>query len=120
MEFLPLDGLVDFLLMVIIIQVVLGFLLASLLMVPKGLVALLLVILKAPMVYLPGVLKGLVVLLLVVPEALEVCLLGVLESLVVLLLEALVVLTVLIPEINPCGWIFWWFCITTTCLSDYL
>ena len=67
MEVLPfgglmvLEGLVAFLLMVLMVLVVLGGLVASLLTVPEGLVDLLLVVLEAPKVYLLGVPKGHVV-----------------------------------------------------------
>ena len=80
-----LEGQVDFLLMVLMALVV-----------SRGLVAFFLMSLE-----------GLVALLLVVPEALEVYLLVALEGLVVHILvvlvvpEALTVLVVLIPEINP-------------------
>ena len=67
MEVLPvgglmvLDGLMSFLLMVLMVLVVLGDLVASLLMVPQGLVALLLVLLEALEVYLPEVPEGMMV-----------------------------------------------------------
>ena len=108
MEVLPLrglmvlEGLIAFLLMVLMVLVVSGGLVAFLLMVSEGLVALLLVVPVAPEVYVPGVLEGLVVRLLVVQVVLVVpMVLVVSKALVVLLLEASTVLMVLIPKINP-------------------
>ena len=99
MEVLPLGDLMVpedlvVLLMVLAILVFLGDLMAFLLMVLEGLVALHLVVLVTLEVsHLLEVPEGLVVHLLVV--------LVVLKALAVLLPEALVVLVVLIPEINP-------------------
>ena len=52
------EGLVDFLLMVLMVLVALGGLMDSLLMVLKGLVALFLMVPEAPEFYLLGVLEG--------------------------------------------------------------
>ena len=109
MEVLPLrglmvlEGLVAFLLIALMVPVVLGGLVAFLLMALEGLVALLLVVPEALEVYILEALKDLLVhhllmapVVLVVPMVLVVS-----KVLVVLLPEALVVLMVLIPEINP-------------------